>query len=171
VAVVDEPIVIGRRFYSVIWLLLKSWCLGLLVFAFFFAILFISETDRSLPTFAPINLVVGFVMSFLFLLLAATVFTLPLTAIAGLLAHTLHNHIWRHPRITTLIAPIVGLVIFQATTHVFSHPTDEGLIDALSKEVISIEGIATLIALTASTAYYSFTLRVKMLGMKDEKSS
>lgn len=163
-----EPIIIGRKFDTVVWLLVKAWCIGMVVFAVQFAILHVTQIDTTLPTFAPINAVVSLVMTFLFLMLAAIIFTVPLLIIAGVLAYGFHNQIWQHPYVATLITPIIGLMFFQATTHLFSSPALESFYEVILRAIFSFDGIAILIALTASTAYYSFTLRKKMLRLNDE---
>lgn len=162
-----NPIVIGPKFDRVIWLLLKSWGVGVLVAAVLMGIIFTMGIDMSLETSTVLKVVVTFIMGTLFLLLSATLFTLPIVVIAGLLAYIFHEKIWRIPWITTCVAPIAGFVLFELTTHLFTRPSDNSLMDTLRNSILTPEGIATLIALTASAGYYSFKMRAEMLEIQD----
>jgi hypothetical protein len=158
-----DSIVIGPKFDHVIWLLLKSWGVGILVAAVLMGIIFTSGIDMSLETSTPLKVVVTFIMGTLFLMLSATLFTLPLVVIAGVLAYVFHEKIWRNPWITTCVTPIVGFMLFEITTHLFARTTDTSLLETLRVGIFTPEGIAILIALTASAGFYSFKMRAAML--------
>ena len=159
----DKPIVIGPKFNRVIWLLLKAWVVGVLVAAVLMGIIFTMGIDMSLETSTALKVVVTFIMGTLFLLLSATLFTLPLVVIACILAYIFHDKIWRNPWIITCVMPIVGFVLFEVTTHLFTHATDASILDTLHNSILTPEGIVILIALTASAGFYSFKMRVVVL--------
>jgi len=77
-----KPSVLNPKFDGMIWLLVKSWVLGLLVVAALLAIIFAGEIDMSLPTSTPLKVAVSLMMSFLFMLLSATIFTAPLMIVS-----------------------------------------------------------------------------------------
>jgi hypothetical protein len=160
----NDPIIIGPKFNHVIWLLLKAWVVGVLVAAILMGIIFTMGIDMSLETSTALKVIVTFIMGTLFLLLSATLFTLPLVVIAGILAYIFHEKIWRNPWITTCVTPIVGFVLFEVTTHLFTRATDTSLLETLRNGIFTPEGIAILIALTASAGYYSFKMRADVLA-------
>ena len=158
----DEPIVIGPKFDHVIWLLVKSWAIGVFVAAVLLGIIFTMGIDMSLETSTALKVVVTFIMGTLFLALSATLFTLPLVVIAGILAYIFHDKILRNPWATTCVTPIVGFVLLEVTTHLFMRVTDTSILDTLLNSIFTYEGIAILIALMASTGFYSFKIRASM---------
>ena len=160
----NDPIVIGPKFDRVIWLLLKAWIVGVLAAAVLMGIIFTMGIDMSLETSTALKVVVTFIMGTLFLLLSATLFTLPLVVIAGILAYIFHGKIWRNPWITTCVTPIGGFVLFEVTAHLLTRATDTSIMDTLRNSILTPEGIAILTALTASAGYYSFRMREQMLA-------
>jgi hypothetical protein len=163
----NDPTVIPPKFDRVIWLLLKAWGIGVLVAAILMGIIFTMGIDMSLETSTALKVVVTFIMGTLFLTLSATLFTPPLVVIAGILAYIFHNKIWPNPWITTCVTPIVGFVLFKVTTHLFTRAADTSLLDTLRNSIFTLEGIAILIALTASAGYYSFKMRAEMLEIQN----
>ncbi len=161
-----DPTVISPKFDHVIWLLLKAWVVGVLVVAILMGVIFTMGIDMSLETSTALKVVVTFIMGTLFLLLSATLFTLPLVVIAGILAYIFHDKIWRNPWITTCVTPIVGFVLFELTTQLFTRPSDTSILDTLRNSILTPEGIAILIALTASAGFYSFKMRVVVLEIE-----
>ncbi len=161
-----EPIVIGRKFDRVVWLLMKSWGVGILVFGVLMAILFTSEIDMTLETAAPLKVIVTFIMGFLFLVLSATLFSLPLIVIAGILAYAFDGNIWRHPWVTTCVVPFVGFILFELTTHVFARPNGTSFRDIITTNIFSIHGIITLCALCTAAGFYGFKMRAQMIALR-----
>jgi len=153
-----KPSVLNPKFDGMIWLLVKSWVLGLLVVAALLAFIFAGEIDMSLPTSTPLKVAVSLMMSFLFMLLSATIFTAPLMIVAGLIAIILHDQIRAHPWIATLCLPILMFALIEILTGLFTNRGDTGLVDTLVNSLFNAHTIAILIALTVAIANFSFKL-------------
>ena len=165
-AKMNTPIATPSKFNRVIRLLLKSWIVGILVAAVLMGIIFTMGIDTSLETSTALKVVTTFFMGTLFLLLSATLFTLPLIIFAGILATIFHDRIRQHPWITTGIFPISGFALFEVTTHLFARANNTNLVDRLLNSIFTPEGIAILIALTAFAGFYSFKLRAVTAGIQ-----
>jgi hypothetical protein len=161
----NKPIIITLKFDTMIWLLLKSWGLGISAFGVLMAVLFTSEIDMTLETATLLKVVVTFIMGFLFLVLSATLFSLPLIVLAGILAYVFDGYIWRHPWITTCIVPFVGFVMFELTTHIFAHANDASFWGTIMANIFSTHGIITLCALCVAAGFYSFKMRTQMMAL------
>jgi hypothetical protein len=148
---------------QMMWLLLKAWIVALVSFSMLFALIFVLEMDYSLPTATVTKVIVTFFMASLFMLFSSTLFSFPLMVVAGTAAFLFQDTSWRHPRIVTVVWPIVGFIIYRIALHSFGEITEVGLMEWIFGYAITREGIATLIALMLSTAYFCFTLRAKTL--------
>jgi hypothetical protein len=149
---------------SLIWLVVKAWVLGIVAFAMLFALIFVFEIDYSLPTATPTKVIVTYLMATLFMLLSTTLFSFPMMIVGGMIAYLLHTPILRHPWIATLTWTFIGFTIYRILLHRFGEIADRSLFEWVAGYALTREGIATLIALLISSAYFCFKLRAKMLA-------
>jgi hypothetical protein len=157
---VDNTVVIGHKFGTVVWLSFKAWCLGLCIAAICFASFVLIDGFSKAATFSDILYAfVGFGVFFLLSLFMGIIMTLPLYILLGLIGYFLANQIARNPKISTVMVPMFATPLFVGGIALVSGGHGRSIAhEAVAVPSASLTVIYAL-ALLASAAYFSFKLQ------------
>jgi hypothetical protein len=162
VAVVDEPLAKNQKFANFVWVLLQAWVVGVLVATVSYPFIFNLLADSVRSTHSPSTLhIAGMFLAVAYL---GLVLTVPFMILAGVIAFIMRTRISNNPLLTTIIAPLIALWIFATFIPVGYTYGDNGpYAEYAIKNALTREGLLIYLALTASTAYFSFKLRALKL--------